>query len=151
MIKRICAYPRCNHIINDDQRYCEYHAIKYQNRVKQYHKNYNNKNSNNKIRKYYWTDSWKDKRHYILVFYYYIDIYKLIYDHEIVIADMVHHIVPTNDDFSLRAVDDNLIPLNDATHKLVHKEYLKGRKEMLDMQKKLIKCKEIFFKQFKID
>lgn len=149
MIKKICAYPGCNHVINGNQKYCEYHAVKYQNRIKQYHRNYNNRNSNNKIRRYYWTDEWKDKRKYILSFYFYIDIYKLIFDNEIVAADLVHHIVPTNDDFSLRAADSNLIPVSEATHKLVHKEYLKGRKEMLRMQKRLVYCKKLFAELYK--
>lgn len=149
MIKKICAYPRCNHIIDEGQRYCEYHAIKYQGRVKQYNKNYNNKNSNNKIRRFYWTDTWKGKRKDTLAFYFYIDIYKLIFDGEIAEADTVHHIVPTNDDFSLRIAGANLVPVTDLTHRLIHKEYNKGRKEKMAMQKKLIYCKKLFERLYK--
>ena len=149
MIKKICAYHRCNHIIDEGQRYCEYHAVKYQGRVKQYNRNYNNRNSNNKIRRFYWTDTWKGKRKDTLAFYYYIDIYKLLMDGEIVEADMVHHIVPTNDDFSLRIADANLIPLSEETHRLIHREYNKGRKEKMAMQKKLIYCKKIFAELYK--
>lgn len=59
----------------------------------------------------------------------YIDLYAYYHDGKIIPATMVHHIVPISEDYTKRLDMDNLIPLSDKSHGIVHKAMKEGREE----------------------
>ena len=59
----------------------------------------------------------------------YIDLYAYYHDGKLVPATMVHHIIPVSKDYTKRLDRDNLIPLSDKRHGIVHKQMKEGREE----------------------
>ena len=59
----------------------------------------------------------------------YIDLYAYYHDGKFVPATMVHHIIPVSKDYTKRLDRDNLIPLSDKRHGIVHKQMKEGREE----------------------
>lgn len=67
----------------------------------------------------------------------YADEYILHYEHKLVPARLVHHIVPFEDCREGRLDMDNLICVSVRTHRLIHDAYDKGGQSKAEMQAKL--------------
>ena len=75
------------------------------------------------------TKAWVLTKEDVLAHYMYIDLYAYYHDGKFVPATMVHHIIPVSKDYTKRLDRDNLIPLSDKRHGIVHKQMKEGREE----------------------
>lgn len=69
-----------------------------------------------------------------------IDIYAFYVQKRIMTADMVHHIVPLEDDWSRRLDASNLIPLSNQNHGIIEAMYKDNAKKR-EMQRLLFGLK----------
>ena len=83
---------------------------------------------------------WRKKRAEILALHDYIDIYAFYVQKRIMTADMVHHIVALEDDWSRRLDDDNLIPLSNQNHGIIEAMY-KDETKKQELQQLLFELK----------
>lgn len=74
-----------------------------------------------------------------------IDVYALYKHNKIVYADTVHHIVPTSESPDCFYDLNNLVPVSNASHKEIHREYKTGEKKV--MQEYLRDCVRKFRQQ----
>lgn len=97
------------------------------------------KNKRNLIsKKFYDSVAWRKKRNYILNKYNYLDVYALKVLGKIVKADLVHHIIEYNEAPQKGLDDDNLIPLSQQNHNMIHSLYEKNKKETVKLLKSLV-------------
>ena len=75
----------------------------------------------------------------------YIDLYAYYHDGKLVPATMVHHIIPVSKDYTKRLDRDNLIPLSDKRHGIVHKQMKEGSEE--EIIQLLLEYKEKWMKK----
>ena len=78
---------------------------------------------------FYKTKAWIITKEDTLARYMYIDLYAYYHDGKIIPATMVHHIVPLSKDFTRGLDPENLIPLSDKSHAVLHKEMREGKEE----------------------
>ena len=71
------------------------------------------------------SNEWRTTRDIILKVYDYIDIYSYYMQQEIVTADMVHHIIELDEDWSRRIDMTNLLPLSNQNHGIISALYEK--------------------------
>lgn len=81
------------------------------------------------IKKEYHTQRWKDLREVVMSNYSGVDLYLLYRYGEVVPADTVHHIEPTNKRPDLFYAYDNLIPVSRQGHQWIHDRYKKESEE----------------------
>ena len=117
-IKRLC--PRCRRVISDNQKYCINCMPKIRTDAD---KRYDRFKRNQESKSFYNSKLWKLKREEAMSFYLNLDIYELYINKKIVTAEVVHHIHELIDSPELSLDDDNLIPLSNSTHDLVHGMY----------------------------
>lgn len=87
------------------------------------HADYNSNRRNKKAAAFYVSYEWRSTRDLMLKVYDYIDIYSYYMHKEIVTADMVHHIVELDDDWSRRCDPTNLLPLSNTSHGIISALY----------------------------
>lgn len=126
-IKKPC--PRCRRIIDARQKHCAECEGFYKSRQK----DYDNETRNKKHDTFYKSKEWVLIRENVLSQYDYLDVYELIVNGKIVGANTVHHIIELNEDFGRRLDLDNLIPISQATHMMVHSMYRSDRRAMQDV------------------
>ena len=127
MIYKPC--PLCGKIIPNTEKYCEkcakIRAVLEDDAKKEYYKRYNNNRYNNedeeKVRKFYNSKEWINLRDYIYKKNNYLCAECLkqgIYTK----ANVIHHLIPVKQNWYLRLIPDNLIPLCTKHHNEYHKK-----------------------------
>lgn len=74
---------------------------------------------------FYDTYEWKKARQQCRKKCFELDLYSYFVLHRIEYGRIVHHIIPLEDDYSLRTSQDNLIYLTDSNHMKIHELYKK--------------------------
>ena len=103
----------------------------------------NNKSSktdlyNADVKQFYNTTEWAKARAKAMQLTYGLDPISLVQHNRIEQAFTVHHIVPIIDDYSKRLDIDNLIPLTEKNHRMIHEMYKKDFNGTVDMIKSIM-------------
>lgn len=101
------------------------------------HMEYNERRRNKKAAAFYVSSEWRGVRASILRKYDGIDPYALYVQRRVVPADMVHHIVELDEDWSKRLEVTNLIPLSNANHGVISALYKRDEATKKETQKLL--------------
>ena len=117
---------RCKRIIKQGNK-CSYCDNKTQ-------KHYDNVKRNKERASFYHSKEWTDKRLYILNKYNYIDIYEYYTTGQIIQANLVHHIIPVEDNLEYILSDFNLFPVSSKNHNTIHNIYNKSEKDKKELQ-----------------
>ncbi|MSS43154.1 HNH endonuclease [Anaerosalibacter bizertensis] len=123
-LKKLC---RCGKVIDYNKRYCDDCRDKYKKEKIERNRYYDKHIRDKKATSFYNSTEWIKTREYILNKYKGLDLYAFFILKEIIYADTVHHIVELKEDWNRRLDLDNLIPLNDISHKKIHGMYLKDK------------------------
>lgn len=107
--------------------------------VKKRHKEYDRYSRDKKSKNFYNSREWERGRAAALDSDGGIDVYLFMTEGKIVIADMVHHIVPLKDDWNKRIDIDNLISLSEGTHSMIEQMYKKNKGEIIGKLQKMVK------------
>lgn len=78
-------------------------------------------------------------RQAVLVAYDFTDLYAFHVRHRIEAADMVHHIIEVEEDWSKRLDIDNLIPLSNQSHAIITALYNKDAETKAQTQRLLLR------------
>lgn len=136
-IKKLC--PRCRKIIDVKEKHCEECTKFYKGR----HKEYDSRFRDRKSKEFYSSREWQTEREIVLTYYGHVDLYQFIVNKRKVPANTVHHIEELKDNWNLRLSFDNLIPVSEASHMLIHKIY---RTDKVAAQKLLRECIAVYRK-----
>lgn len=143
--KKICNYGGCHAIIAGNKKYCEEHM-----KLCEQLRADNNRRYDTKIRykrdkqyaSFYHSKEWVRLRDYIIKHYKGLDLFAYFIENKIVSASTGHHIVELKEDWNLRLVIDNIIPVSDVSHNKIHAMYNKNKKRTQELLKEIIsKCK----------
>ena len=121
---------------------------------KDYYKKYNESRSDieKEMQLFYASSEWQSMREFILSKYKYIDIWEYYENHNIVEANIVHHIIETKVNPALKMDKYNLVPCSYKTHQMFHNILKYGtEEEKEELRKKLREYCERFRKEFGID
>lgn len=121
MLLKLC---KCGKLIPQREKYCK----ECNKTVNERHKEYNKYRRNKKHNAFYFSTPWIKVRAKVLQDFNYIDIYQYYVNNKVVKAEMVHHIVELEEDWSKRLEVSNLIPLSNATHNMITNLYKDERK-----------------------
>lgn len=77
------------------------------------------------VNKFYNSNDWRKSRELAINHYFGLDIYSLFILNKIENGFTVHHIIPLEDDYSLRNNQSNLIYLTESNHRLIHEQLKK--------------------------
>lgn len=133
MLWKFC---RCGVKIPIEKKVCEKCEEKINRQTKARYKHYKSKRTDVKEQKFYSSRDWKitkeivkrrDKGLCLLC----------LKKEKISYTDVVHHIQPLKDEWSMRLSTVNLVCLCDACHKVVHGEYDRGKGHKEKMQSEL--------------
>lgn len=86
---------------------------------------YNEYRRDKKAATFYVSSEWRKLRERMLKLYDGLDMYAYYVQHRIVIADMVHHIIELDEDWSRRLDPVNLFPLSKGNHGIISALYKK--------------------------
>lgn len=111
------------------------------------HMEYNRFRRNKRTAAFYVSVDWRKVRADVLRLYDGLDIYACYIQHKIVTADMVHHIIPIEEDWSKRFDKTNLLPLSSANHGVIEALYDKNEVSKRDAQKLLRELIDIHWKE----
>lgn len=89
------------------------------------HMEYNLYRRDKKKAAFYVSRNWREVRDAALQMYDYIDLYAYYVQHKIMMADMVHHIIEIDEDWSRRLDIANLFPLSNTNHGIISALYAK--------------------------
>lgn len=89
------------------------------------HMEYNRNRRNKQAAAFYICGDWRKVRDYALKLYDGLDIYAYYVQHTIATADMVHHIVEIEEDWTRRLDITNLLPLSNTNHGIISALYAK--------------------------
>lgn len=112
--------------------------------IKKVRREYDTKYRNKEADRFYHSKRWIDTRNRVMDIYDSIDVFLFVTEHKIVIADVVHHIVPLSDDKTLALVESNLIPVSSSTHNMIHNAYDKDDETKKEMQEKLREVMQLY-------
>lgn len=90
------------------------------------------------VKQFYNTTEWAKARAKAMQLTYGLDPISLILNNRIEQAFTVHHIIPIIDDYSKRLDTDNLIPLTEKNHRMIHEMYKKDFNGTVDMIKSIM-------------
>lgn len=107
------------------------------------HMEYNTHRRNKKAAAFYVSSEWRKTRAEAIRRFDGIDIYAFYALHEIQTADMVHHIVPIEDDWNRRLDIANLIPLSNRNHGIIEGLYNKDEQTKKATQKMLYELLDV--------
>ena len=102
--------------------------------VKQRHREYDRYSRDQRSRRFYNGKEWEMGRAAALDTDGGIDVYLYMTEGIVVVADMVHHIIPIRDDWNKRLDVDNMMSLSSDTHSMIEQMY---KKDKPGMQKQL--------------
>jgi 5-methylcytosine-specific restriction endonuclease McrA len=142
MLKKICAYPACNEIVDIGQRYCSKHQKIHEEKRKQDRKERDKEYKKNRQdieeQKFYKSREWELVRDAAIV----RDkaLCRLcLYEEKISFCEVVHHIIPIKERWDLRYDLSNLVCLCDACHSRVHKLYEQDREKYFQLMEAIKK------------
>ncbi len=75
-------------------------------------------------------------------------LYSYYVDKEVKYCNVMHHIIELKEDWDKRLDIDNLIPLSDKVHKIVHRAYDRSTKDKKQIQELLRELKRKYEKEF---
>lgn len=101
------------------------------------HMQYNQYRRDKKAAAFYVSAEWRAVRARALRLYDGLDIYAYYEQQRIVTADMVHHIVELEDDWTKRLELTNLLPLSNSSHGIITALYAKDEATKADTQRLL--------------
>lgn len=120
-LKKLC--PRCNKLIDIDQKYCEEHQKQYEENRKQRHREYKSSREDLKEQKFYKSKEWFQLKEHLKIKYKGMCVYSYLVENRIVPADTYHHIEPIKENWNKRLDVYNVIPLSESVHQKIHKLY----------------------------
>lgn len=91
------------------------------------------------LHSFYGSQKWKDLRDYVMNLYGNVDLYALAVHHEIIPADVVHHIKTIREDWDDRLDSMNLIPVSYQSHDEIHTIYDSSDNAKKELQEKLFR------------
>lgn len=146
MFKRIC--PKCGRLTEYDKNYCEdcQKLVDKIRKIKQaeYDQKYRNKDS----KAFYHSKSWQQLSNKVKSDYNGLCVWSLIEENRIVVADVVHHIVPLRDDKELALNVNNLIPLSHKIHNWIEDQYKLNDVDKKKIQERLRELLVIYKNKF---
>ena len=113
---------KCGRLIPQELRRCP-ECEKKENESESRHVEYNRHRRNKKTAAFYTSGEWRKVRALTLSTYDGIDMYAYYVQHTIEPAEMVHHIVEIEDDWSRRLDITNLFPLSNKNHGIISALY----------------------------
>lgn len=134
---------RCGKLISQDMRLCK----ECERKAVKRHTEYNEKRRDKKKAAFYVSAAWRKVRAVALQRFDRLDIYAYYMQDKIVIADMVHHIIPIEEDWERRLDIDNLIPLSNSNHNIIEALYAMDQETKKDTQTVLKKLVERYRKE----
>ncbi|WP_061334301.1 HNH endonuclease [Clostridium botulinum] len=144
-LKKLC---RCGKVIDYNKRMCDKCKNKYDKSKKESYKEYKKNRKDNREQKFYSSKEWIIVRDIVRRKYNNICLYSYYILHEIKYVDYIHHIIELKEDWDKKLDKDNLIPLSDKVHKIVHREYDRSAKDKKQMQELLRELKRKYEKEF---
>lgn len=109
------------------------------------HIEYNKHRRNKKTADFYISSIWRKTRANVIKRFDGVDVYAFYILHDIQTADMVHHIIPIEDDWDRRLDVSNLIPLSNHSHGVIEALYKKDEQTKRATQRllyDLIECQK---------
>lgn len=137
-LRKFCANPGCNKVIDITKTYCDRHTITKVQRDREYDAKYRDR----KAKAFYNSKAWQMVRQRILALDNHIDLYLYATERRIVKASLVHHIIEYREDPSKGLDPNNLISVSEETHeKTIKQAYAneESKREMQDQLRKAIK------------
>lgn len=151
-ILKKCSWRGCTKIVEQNEMYCKYHQEKFDKENKERYKEYQNRRKMDKEQKkymdFYNSLHWRRLRSVVVNKYFGMDILEYYKTGRIVQGEAVHHIVEISENYDKRLDVNNLIYLTEQSHRRVHAEYEKGKKEKEKMQKILFGLIKKFEEEF---
>ncbi|QEY34627.1 HNH endonuclease [Caproiciproducens galactitolivorans] len=144
-LKHICPYLGCHELIPVSERYCQKHMALINARQAEYDSSVRHKRDA-KLTAFYHSQQWVKLQRVIIAKYHGLDLWAYFVDHEIVKAEMVHHIKPLREYWSDRLSIGNLIPLSNANHGMIEQLYKTSKRE--ETQRKLLGLIERWEEEF---
>lgn len=144
-LKKLCSYSGCRELVTYGILYCDKHKTIAELEIKQRHKDYKDRRTDVIEQRFYKSKEWILKRDYIKSKYYGMCLYSYYIEGKIVPADVIHHIVEVKEDWNKRCEDENLIPLSDSAHGLIHDKYKQDKEGTQKLLRDLI---DRFIKEF---
>lgn len=129
-LTKFCNMQGCKRLCNIGERYCLEHQAEMAEREAARQAQYDQTVRHGRdaqYTKFYHSGVWEDKRLYIINLYDGLDVYAYYTMHKVIAAVMVHHIVELKDNWALRLADSNLIPMSDASHRIMDRLYKKDK------------------------
>lgn len=127
---------RCGALIPQNRDICEACAEHMEEQPSR-HMEYNMYRRNKKTAAFYVSGAWRKTRAETIRRFDGIDIYAYYVKHEVQTADMVHHIIPIEDNWSKRLDMSNLIPLSNHSHGVIEALYSRDSRSKKATQKLL--------------
>jgi hypothetical protein len=140
--KKICNYRGCHNIIKYTERYCEQHKQYANDRFK----TYDILRRDKKAAIFYNSIEWITTREVVQNKFNHIDVYAYYIDKVIIPSTLVHHIHELKDNWDKRLDIENLIPLSDRSHKIIHEAYKKNK---IETQRLLFSLMKRWSEEFK--
>ncbi|MBD5643199.1 HNH endonuclease [Clostridium botulinum] len=144
-LKKLC---RCGKVIDYNKRMCDECKNRYDKSKKESYKEYKKNRKDNTEQKFYSNKEWITVRDIVRRKYNNICLYSYYILNEIKYVDYIHHIIELKEDWDKRLDIDNLIPLSDKSHKIVHRAYDRSAKDKKQMQELLRELKRKYEKEF---
>lgn len=110
------------------------------------HAEYNRTRRNQRAAAFYVCSDWRKVRETVLRLYDGMDIYAYYIQHRIVAADMVHHVVELEEDWTRRLDIKNLLPLSNGSHGTISTLYAKDEATKKATQQQLLGLMEAHWK-----
>ena len=137
-LRKFCAHPGCNKVIDITKTYCEKHTVTKAQRDKEYDAKYRDQ----KAKAFYNSKAWQLTRQKVLTLDNCIDLYLYATERRIVRATLVHHIIEYREDQSKGLDLYNLISVSEETHESTIKQAYANeetKRQMQDQLRKIIK------------
>lgn len=125
-LKKLC--PNCRRVlIEQNQNYCPICRGVVSERRKNNNQRYDHLYRNQDAKAFYASTEWQQARLAALVRFGYLDIYDYYVNRKLTRSTTVHHIIELDEDWELRLILDNLLPLSDSNHNKIHGLYSHSR------------------------
>lgn len=124
LLKKTC---KCGKLINYNEKFCSDCAEQVKKETAYYDHNKRDRESYY----FYRSKAWLNTRAVVMERYNGLCLYSLLVEGQIISADVVHHITEYSKD-KQKALDfNNLIPLSNGVHSMLHSNYTDDKKQML--------------------
>lgn len=134
---------RCGKKIEYHIKHCDSCTVEIENeksiKVKKYDKEVRHREGNKRYATFYNSKSWKTLSDIVKRNYNGLCVTCLMNDGEVTVSDTTHHIVELKEDWDLRLVEENLIPLCHDCHNKLHVDY--NKKDIIYLKEITLKYK----------